>query len=266
MTSLRTNIEVLLAGRPARPTRTAGGCSPTSSSSREELTALVNDLIELARGDQPDGADRGRPARPDRRGGGRARAAQRARASTFEPQLDAGDRRGRRRAAAPRDQQPARQRRPPLAARRRPSRCTSTRSGVRVRDHGDGVDRGRPPVRVRPLLPRRATRAGSQGSGLGLAIVRQVAEQHGGTRHGGQRARRRRRVHDPPADDAPSVDAEHSRTGRAPPQRPCSAVSTRCRSPCMPPAARATPGLARELESVGAAGGQKQQREHRHRD
>ena len=54
-------------------------------------------------------------------------------------------------------------------------------SGVRVRDHGSGIDARRPPAPLRSLLPRRRRRAGGPGSGLGLAIVRQVAEQHGGT-------------------------------------------------------------------------------------
>ncbi len=53
------------------------------------------------------------------------------------------------------------------------------RSGVRVRDHGDGVDAQDLP-HVFDRFYRGANSRGRQGSGLGLAIVRQVAEQHGG--------------------------------------------------------------------------------------
>ena len=52
--------------------------------------------------------------------------------------------------------------------------------GVRVRDHGTGVD----PADLPHLFDRfyrGASARGRPGSGLGLAIVRQVAEQHGGS-------------------------------------------------------------------------------------
>ena len=52
--------------------------------------------------------------------------------------------------------------------------------GVRVRDHGTGVD----PEDLPHLFDRfyrGASSRGRPGSGLGLAIVRQVAEQHGGS-------------------------------------------------------------------------------------
>ena len=54
--------------------------------------------------------------------------------------------------------------------------------GVRVRDHGTGVD----PEDLPHLFDRfyrGASSRGRPGSGLGLAIVRQVAEQHGGSVH-----------------------------------------------------------------------------------
>ena len=52
--------------------------------------------------------------------------------------------------------------------------------GLRVRDHGAGVDEQDLPY-VFDRFFRGANSRGKQGSGLGLAIVRQVAEQHGGT-------------------------------------------------------------------------------------
>src|SRR5262249_3861405 len=52
--------------------------------------------------------------------------------------------------------------------------------GLRVRDHGTGVDQDDLPPPFDPLY-RGASSRGRPGSGLGLAIVRQVAEQHGGS-------------------------------------------------------------------------------------
>ena len=52
--------------------------------------------------------------------------------------------------------------------------------GVRVRDHGPGVDPEDLPY-VFDRFYRGASARGRQGSGLGLAIVRQVAEQHRGS-------------------------------------------------------------------------------------
>ena len=179
VTSLRTNIEVLLAdGRAATP---------------EDARPAAR-----RRGRAVRGADRAgrRPdrARPRRRAGrraprtsgwtassaecGRARAPQRARARTSPRDLAPRGVDGVAERLGARGQQPARQRRRHSPAARH-GRGRAWPTGLTVRDHGAGVDRGRPPLRLRPLLPRREL-AGRQGSGLGLAIVRQVAEQHGG--------------------------------------------------------------------------------------
>ncbi len=53
-------------------------------------------------------------------------------------------------------------------------------AGVRVRDHGPGIDAEDLP-HVFDRFYRGANVRGQQGSGLGLSIVRQVAEQHGGS-------------------------------------------------------------------------------------
>ena len=53
-------------------------------------------------------------------------------------------------------------------------------SGVRVRDHGTGIDEADLPY-VFDRFFRGANSRHRQGSGLGLAIVRQVADQHGGS-------------------------------------------------------------------------------------
>ncbi len=154
VTSLRTNIEVLLAGGELGDEDRRRLLADVVEQS-EELSALVGDLIELARGDQP---HRGRPRTCGSTGSSRSRS--RARGATrrgidFEAQLEPGDRRGRPRAARARGQQPARQRRPPLAAGRHRRGDASIADGVRVRDHGDGRRPGGPAPRVRPLLPRR---------------------------------------------------------------------------------------------------------------
>ena len=52
--------------------------------------------------------------------------------------------------------------------------------GLRVRDHGTGIDERDLP-HVFDRFFRGANARGQQGSGLGLAIVRQVTSQHGGT-------------------------------------------------------------------------------------
>ena len=53
-------------------------------------------------------------------------------------------------------------------------------AGVRVRDHGSGIDEEDLP-HVFDRFYRGANVRGQQGSGLGLSIVRQVTEQHGGS-------------------------------------------------------------------------------------
>ncbi len=65
--------------------------------------------------------------------------------------------------------------------------------GVRVRDHGTGIDPGDLP-HLFDRFYRGASARGRPGSGLGLAIVRQVAEQHGGSVSASNAPGRRRRV------------------------------------------------------------------------
>jgi two-component system sensor histidine kinase MprB len=52
--------------------------------------------------------------------------------------------------------------------------------GIRIRDHGSGIDEQDLPY-LFDRFYRGANSRGRQGSGLGLAIVKQVVEQHGGT-------------------------------------------------------------------------------------
>ncbi|MFZ1997744.1 MAG: HAMP domain-containing sensor histidine kinase [Solirubrobacteraceae bacterium] len=177
VTSLRTNIEVLLEEVELEPDDRRRLLADVVEQS-EELTALVGDLIELARGDQPG------PETDDVRLDGvaaesLARARRNAPGIRFEatlvPTLVDGlpERLGR-----------AINNLLDNAARHSPPGGTVEvqvgPSGVEVRDHGTGVDPEDLPYVFDRFFRGRNSR-GRQGSGLGLAIVRQVAEQHGGS-------------------------------------------------------------------------------------
>ena len=191
VTSLRTNIEVLLEGGELEPDDRQRLLSDVVEQS-EELSDLVADLIELARGDQP--GPETEYTRLDRIA---AESVARARRnapgiefrSHLEPSVIDGvpERLGR---ALNNLLDNASRHSPPGGA----VEVTVDLDGVVVRDHGAGV----PPADLPYVFDRFFRGSGSrgrQGSGLGLAIVRQVAEQHGGTVVGRQRPRRRRRVH-----------------------------------------------------------------------
>jgi two-component system sensor histidine kinase MprB len=177
VTSLRTNIEVLLQGGELSDEDRHRLLTDVVEQS-EELTALVNDLIELARGDQPFGA--AEDVRLDRivaESVGRAR--RNAPGIEFVTQLEpaalegVGERLGR----AVNNLLDNATRYSPAGAK---VEVVVDSSGVCVRDHGPGID----PVDLPHVFDRffrGANTRGQQGSGLGLAIVRQVAEQHGGT-------------------------------------------------------------------------------------
>jgi two-component system sensor histidine kinase MprB len=177
VTSLRTNIEVLLEGGELSDSDRRRLLADVVEQS-EELSALVSDLIELARGDEPVGA--ADDVRLDRVvDESLARARRHAPGLEFElraePVIIEGE--------------PSRLGRAvnnllDNAARHSPAGGTVevdvNANGVRVRDHGPGIDEA-DLSHVFDRFFRGANVRGQQGSGLGLAIVRQVAEQHGGT-------------------------------------------------------------------------------------
>ncbi len=177
VTSLRTNIEVLLTGAVLDEDDRRRLLDDVVEQS-EELSALVNDLIELARGDEP-GAEAD-DVRLDRVVEGSVERARRnAPGITFtadlEPaRLDGVAERLERAVNNLLDN----------AARHSPPggvvEVSAGPGGVRVRDHGDGVNPEDLPY-VFDRFYRGTNSRGTQGSGLGLAIVRQVTEQHGGT-------------------------------------------------------------------------------------
>ena len=177
VTSLRTNVEVLLVGGELDPEDRRRLLADVVEQS-EELTALVGDLIELARGDQPG------PETDDvRLDGVAAESLARARRNAPGIHFDA--------TLAPTvvDGVPERLARAinnllDNAARHSPPGGTVELqvgpNGVEVRDHGAGVAPDDLPY-VFDRFFRGTNSRGLQGSGLGLSIVRQVAEQHGGS-------------------------------------------------------------------------------------
>ena len=177
VTSLRTNIEVLLEGAELDPEDRRRLLADVVEQS-EELTALVTDLIELARGDEPGYATE--DVRLD------ALAAESiARSHRNAPQIQIES----HLQPVTIDGVPARLERAinnllDNAARHSPPtgvvEVTVDHDGVTVRDHGPGVDEQDLPY-VFDRFFRGTNSRGRQGSGLGLAIVRQVTEQHGGT-------------------------------------------------------------------------------------
>jgi two-component system sensor histidine kinase MprB len=177
VTSLRTNMEVLLAGAELEEGERRALLRDMVGQS-EELSALVGDLIELARGDE--GEPQVEDVAFDRLV---AEAVERARRhaprvrfrTVLEPCTIEGvpDRLGR---AVNNVLDNAARYSPPDGV----VEVALHDGTLSVRDHGPGV-----PADELPLLFDRFFRgAGARerhGSGLGLAIVRQVVERHGGT-------------------------------------------------------------------------------------
>jgi two-component system, OmpR family, sensor histidine kinase MprB len=177
VTSLRTNIEVLLAGGELGEDDRRRLLDDVVEQS-EELSALVSDLIELARGDLPHGSTE--DVRLDRVvEESLARARRNAPQVHFEAQLQpvivegVGERLARvinnLLDNAARHSEPG-----------GTVEVAVDTDGVRVRDHGSGIAPEDLPY-VFDRFYRGANSRGQQGSGLGLAIVRQVTEQLGGT-------------------------------------------------------------------------------------
>jgi two-component system sensor histidine kinase MprB len=176
LTSLRTNIEVLSSD--ALPPEDRERLLADVVAQLGELTVLVSDLVDLARGDEPaavpedvrldllvaDAVERARRHAPDK---------------TFftelEPSLVEGVPGRLDRAVANLIDN---------AAKWSPSggqiEVRVSGGEVSVRDHGPGIaDSDLPHVFDR--FYRAPAARGLPGSGLGLAIVRQVAQSHGGT-------------------------------------------------------------------------------------
>ena len=178
VTSLRTNIEVLLAEGGELPADDRTRLLEDVRAETEELTALITDVIELARGDEPlQGVD---DVQLDALvSEAVARARRRRPRTTFHADLEPtvveglSERLGR-----------AVDNLLDNAAKHAPHDSVVDvvlRAGeLTVRDRGPGIPADER-AHVFDRFYRGAAARGRPGSGLGLAIVRQVAETHGGS-------------------------------------------------------------------------------------
>jgi two-component system sensor histidine kinase MprB len=176
VTSLRTNIEVLLSGAELDEEDRTQLLTDVVEQS-EELSNLVSDLIEVARGDMPptnvedirldrlteDALDRARRNAPQVRFN-----------EDMQPMTVQGNPERLMRAINNLLDNAALH-----AGHGGPIDVRVDATGVTVRDHGDGIAESDLPY-VFDRFYRGANSRSRQGSGLGLAIVRQAAEQHGG--------------------------------------------------------------------------------------
>jgi two-component system, OmpR family, sensor histidine kinase MprB len=177
VTSLRTNIEILQQAEEMEPSE-HGRLLSDVVEQIEELTGLMNDLIELGRGEQPDAATD--DVRLDVLVGEVVERARRhAPATTFvtelAPTLLVGVPSRLERAVANLIDNAAKYSPPD-----EPVEVTLRGELLTVRDRGPGISAEDLP-HVFDRFYRGAEARGRPGSGLGLAIVRQVAEQHGGS-------------------------------------------------------------------------------------
>ena len=178
ITSLRTNIEVLLEQGDALGDEDRRRLLADVLEQSEELSGLIGDVIELARGDLPitsaedirldrivaESVTRGRRDFPHVRY-----------ETTFEPVIVEGVPERLARAVNNLLDNAAHH-----SAAGGLIEVVVDREGVRVRDHGSGIAEGDLPY-VFDRFYRGENSRHRQGSGLGLAIVRQVAAQHHGS-------------------------------------------------------------------------------------
>jgi len=177
LSSLRTNIQVLARARELPPDERERLLRDVEIE-LDELTALVGDVVELARGAEPEGIDQS--LRLDELTAACVdKARRRAPHAYFETHLEPVVVRG----------DPGRLARAidnlldnavKWSSGVEPIEVSVEGSALTVRDHGEGI----PEPDLPHVFDRFYRVAGSRpmpGSGLGLAIVRQVAEAHGAT-------------------------------------------------------------------------------------
>jgi two-component system sensor histidine kinase MprB len=177
LTSIRTNVEVLARAGRLQPDEQLRLLDDLTGQT-QELSELVDDLVELARGnEQPSAFEDVRLDLLVERAVARARGhAPRVRFVTcLEPTVVCG---------APDRIDRAVRNLLDNAAKWSPSGGTVEVAvdggGVVVRDHGAGIDAADLP-HIFDRFYRALAARGLPGSGLGLSIVRQVAEAHGGS-------------------------------------------------------------------------------------
>jgi two-component system, OmpR family, sensor histidine kinase MprB len=178
ITSLRTNIEVLLEQGDQLTDDDRHRLLADVLEQSEELSALIGDVIELARGDLPiTSAEDVRLDRVVTESIARAhRAFPHVRfEESLEPAIIEGVPERLARAVNNLLDNAAHH-----SAHDGVVEVVADRDGVRVRDHGTGIAEADLPY-VFDRFYRGENSRHRQGSGLGLAIVRQVAAQHGGS-------------------------------------------------------------------------------------
>ena len=174
--SLRTDIESLIE-HPELPADERAGVLADVDTRIEELTALIGDLIELARGDEPDG--RVEEVRLDEIVAecvARMRALSPPREIELSSEPTVVEGRADRLARAVNNLLDNARKYSPDG---QPIEVAVGDGEVTVRDHGPGIP-AEELEHVFDRFYRGATSRDESGSGLGLAIVRQVAESHGG--------------------------------------------------------------------------------------
>ncbi len=176
LTSLRTNIEVLATGRPL-PEGERDRLLADVVEQLEEMTLLVGELIELARGEQA--AEEPEDVRLDELAAAAVERVRRNRPTVaFRTDLQEAPLRG-----VPATLERAIGNLLDNAAKWSPPggevEVLVRPHEVRVRDHGPGIAPEDLPYVFDRFYRARSAR-GMPGSGLGLAIVRQVADAHGG--------------------------------------------------------------------------------------
>ena len=178
LTSLRTNIEVLASDR-ALPPGERERLLKDVVEQLGEMTTLISELIELARGEQHP-AEVSEDVRLDLAAADAVERSRRNRPGVnFSTDLHESMVHG-----VPRTIERALANLLDNAAKWSPPggevEVTVRDGEVTVRDHGPGIDEEDLPYVFDRFYRARSAR-GLPGSGLGLAIVRQVAEAHGGT-------------------------------------------------------------------------------------
>jgi two-component system sensor histidine kinase MprB len=177
LTSLRTNIEVL-ADANSLPPEDRRRLLRDVVSQLDELTTLVTDLVDLARGDEPE-----LEIEDVRLDVLVAEAVERARAHAGDKQFLLEIEPCLVRGVPARLDRAVRNLLDNAAKWSPPGGSIEVRvrdGEVSVRDHGSGIDASDLPF-IFDRFYRSESARGLPGSGLGLAIVRQVAESHGGT-------------------------------------------------------------------------------------
>jgi two-component system sensor histidine kinase MprB len=174
VTSLRTNIEVLADGEVVEADRERLIADVVVQT--EELSELVGDLVDLARGEGP--SETREPVRLDELA---AESVERARRHSPELEFELDAR------PAIVDGDPERLARAlnnlldnAAAHGAGPVLVSVDGQGVRVRDHGPGLAAGEAEHLFERFYRGNRSRE-TPGSGLGLAIVKQVVESHGGS-------------------------------------------------------------------------------------